>query len=125
LGRGAKREEEIVMKTILLAALAALALGGCQRDETVDTTRTTSATVTPIDQKNDQADINLTASIRKTLVADRDLSMNAKNVKIITRDGSVTLRGLVDNEDEKARILEQATRIAGVRNVDDQLDVRK
>ena len=113
------------MKTILLAALAALALGACRREETVDTTQTTSATVTPVDQKNDRADIDLTASIRKTLVADRDLSMNAKNVKIISRDGNVTLRGVVDSDDEKARIQEEAVRIAGVLNVDNELDVRK
>ena len=112
------------MKTILLAALAALALGACKRDETVDTTQTTSASVTPIDQKNDREDIQLTAAIRKSLVADRDLSMNAKNVKIITRDGSVTLRGVVDSEAEKAKVEDEA-RAAGVRNVDNQLDVRK
>ena len=113
------------MKKILLVALAALALGACRRDETADTTQTTSGTVTPVDQKNDQADIDLTASIRKTLVADRDLSMNAKNVKIISRDGNVTLRGLVQSEAERARVQEEAVDIAGVRNVDNQLDVRK
>jgi osmotically-inducible protein OsmY len=113
------------MKTILLAALAALALGACRRDETVSTTRTASATVTPVDQKNDQADLDVTASIRKAIVADRDLGMNAKNVKIITRDGNVTLRGLVDTDAEKAAIEEQAVRIAGVMNVDDEIDVRK
>jgi osmotically-inducible protein OsmY len=114
------------MKTIFVAALAALALGACKRDEEAsDTTQTTSATVTPVDQKNDQADIDLTASIRRSIVADRDLSMNAKNVKIITRDGNVTLRGLVDNDAEKARIEERATRIAGVMNVTNELDVRK
>ena len=114
------------MKTILSAGLFALVLVcACQQRSDVDTTRTTSATVTPVDQKNDQADIDLTASIRRSLVADRDLSMNAKNVKIITRDGNVTLRGLVDDEAQKARIEEEAVRIAGVRNVDDQIDVRK
>ena len=113
------------MRKFLSVALAALALGACRRDETVDTTRTTSATVTPIDQKNDQADINLTASIRRKLVADQDLSMNAKNVKIISRDGNVTLRGLVESDAEKAIIQDEAARVAGVRNVDNQIDVRK
>ena len=113
------------MKTMALAALAALALGACKRDDTADTTQTTSAAVTPVDQKNDQADIDLTASIRKALVADRELSMNAKNVKIISRDGNVTLRGLVQSEAEKARIQDEAVRIAGVLNVDNEIDVRK
>jgi osmotically-inducible protein OsmY len=115
------------MKKIFVVALAAvaLALGACRRDEAVDTTRTTSATVTPIDQKNDQPDLDLTAKIRRTLVADHDLSMNAKNVKIITRDGSVTLRGVVESEAERARVEDEAIRIAGVLNVNSELDVRK
>jgi osmotically-inducible protein OsmY len=113
------------MKTILLAGLAALALGACKQKSDVDTTQTTGATVTAVDQKNDQPDIDLTASIRKSLVADRDLSMNAKNVKIISRDGNVTLRGLVRSEAEKARVQDEATRVAGVLNVDNELDVRK
>jgi osmotically-inducible protein OsmY len=112
------------MKMILLVALGALALAACQRND-VDTTRTTGATVTPVDQKNDQPDIDLTASIRKSLVADRDLSMNAKNVKIIARDGNVTLRGVVETDAEKARVEDEAVRIAGVLNVDNELDVRK
>ncbi len=112
------------MKKILLVALGALALAACQRND-ADTTRTTSATVTPVDQKNDQPDIDLTASIRRSLVADRDLSMNAKNVKIISRNGNVTLRGVVESDAEKARIEDEATRIAGVLNVDNDLDVRK
>ena len=111
------------MRTILFAGFTAVALLACQRSD-VDATQTTSATMTPIDQKNDQADIELTANIRKTLVADRDLSMNAKNVKIISRDGNVTLRGLVETEVEKAKVEDQA-RAAGVRNVDNELDVRK
>ena len=113
------------MKTILLAGLAALALGACKQSSDVDTTQTTGASVTPADQKNDQADLDLTASIRKSLVADRDLSMNAKNVKIISRDGNVTLRGLVQTDAEKAKIEDEAANIAGVRNVDNELDVRK
>ena len=112
------------MKTILSIALV-LALGACRRDEAVDTTQTTSATVTPLDQSNARADIDLTASIRRSLIASEDLSMNAKNVKIISRNGSVTLRGVVESDSEKLRIQDEAVRIAGVLNVDNELDVRK
>ncbi|HEX4512451.1 MAG TPA: BON domain-containing protein [Polyangiaceae bacterium] len=113
------------MKKVLLVALAALALGACKQKGDVDTTQTTGATVTAVDQKNDQPDIDLTASIRKSLVADRDLSLNAKNVKIISRDGNVTLRGVVETDAEKARVEDEAVRIAGVLNVTNELDVRK
>ena len=72
------------MKTILSIALV-LALGACRRDEAADTTQTTGATVTPLDQSNARADLDLTASIRKSIIADNDLSMNAKNVHSSSR----------------------------------------
>lgn len=114
------------MKTIPLVALAgALALGACSKhDDTDTTTQTTGATVTPVDQSNARADIDVTANIRKMLVSDSDLSMNAKNVKIITRQGNVTLRGVVSTDAEKAKIQDEAARIAGVRNVDNEIDVK-
>src|ERR1051325_8304845 len=62
-----------------------------------------SATKTPIDQNENQADIDITANIRKRVV-DTKMSVNAQNVKIITQDGKVTLRGPVKSEDEKTQI---------------------
>ena len=49
-------------------------------------------TMTPGDQSNEKADLNLTQEIRKAIMADDSLSMNAKNVKIITANGVVTLQ---------------------------------
>ena len=49
--------------------------------------------------------------------------MNAKNVKIVTMNGHVTLRGPVNSVDEKTRIAEIANRIAQSGNVDNQLEV--
>jgi hyperosmotically inducible periplasmic protein len=93
-----------------------------------DNTRTNErdrggATKTPGDQGQDQADIDITASIRKTVVADRSLSMEAKNAKIITADGVVTLRGPVKSEDEKTTIAKAAEDTPGVQRVDNQLEV--
>jgi len=51
------------------------------------------------------------------------MSMNARNVKIITLDGRVTLRGPVDSDEEKRLIGEIANRIARSENVDNQLEV--
>jgi osmotically-inducible protein OsmY len=81
-------------------------------------------TLTPLDQGNSQADLNTTAQIRKEIIADKGMSLNAKNVKIITLDGHVTLRGPVDSAEEKRLIGEIADRIAQVGNVDNQLDVQ-
>jgi osmotically-inducible protein OsmY len=79
--------------------------------------------VTAFDQGNSEADRNITASIRKAVVADDTLSMNAHNVKIITVDGVVTLRGPVESAAEKSVIEAKARSVAGVARVDSQLEV--
>lgn len=81
-----------------------------------------SSAKTPIDQNENQQDINITAEIRKQVVA-TEMSTNAHNVKIITQDGKVTLRGPVDSEDEKSRIEKIAQDVAGKENVDNQIEV--
>jgi hyperosmotically inducible periplasmic protein len=80
--------------------------------------------LTPGDQGNTAADIDITQKIRKGLVMDSNYSMTAKNVKIITVDGKVTLRGPVNSDAEKAGIESIAKNIAGDGNVDNQLEVK-
>jgi hyperosmotically inducible protein len=82
-----------------------------------------SRTLTPLDQGNNQADVDTTAQIRKGIMADSGLSINAENVKIITLNGHVTLRGPVNTAEEKSRIAEIANRVANAGNVDNQLEV--
>lgn len=77
---------------------------------------------TPIDQNENQADIDITAKIRKQVV-DTKMSVNAQNIKIITQGGQVTLRGPVETADEKARIEEIAQSVAGPGKVDSQIEV--
>jgi len=81
-------------------------------------------TLTPLDQGTGQADLDTTAKIRKEIIATKDMSMNARNVKIITIDGHVTLRGPVNSVEEKRLIGEIANRIAHSENVDNQLEVK-
>jgi sporulation protein YlmC with PRC-barrel domain len=80
--------------------------------------------LTPLDQGNNQTDIKTTANIRKEIIANNDMSTNAKNVIIVTRDGHVTLRGPVNTTEEKRLIGEIANRIAQAQNVDNQLEVQ-
>jgi hypothetical protein len=80
-------------------------------------------TKTPIDQDENQADVNRTAEIRKRLLDQPDMSVNARNAKIITSQGKVTLRGPVDSEAERDALVKIATDIAGAENVDNQLEV--
>jgi osmotically-inducible protein OsmY len=79
--------------------------------------------MTPGDQSNNKADLNLTQQIRKAVIADKSLSTNAKNVKIITANGIVTLRGPVNTPQEKATIEAKAQSIAGANNVESQLEI--
>ena len=64
-----------------------------------------------------------TAQIRKEIIAEKTMSVNAKNVKIITIDGQVTLRGPVNTAEEKRLIGEIAARSAHTGIVDNQLEV--
>ena len=81
-------------------------------------------TLTPEDQKETKKDIRITAHIRKTVVRDKSLSIDAQNAKIITRSGVVTLRGPVANEAESKRLQKIAKKTRGVVKVDNQLEIK-
>jgi len=74
-------------------------------------------------QKSNKADRELTQKIRKSVFSDKSLSVSAHNVKIISRDGMVTLRGAVKSDDEKKSIEDKATEIAGQGKVTSELTV--
>lgn len=82
-----------------------------------------TAAKTPMDQNQNQKDIDVTSSIRKRVV-DTKLSVNAQNVKIISQDGKVTLRGPVKTAEEKNQIEQIAGDVAGAGNVDSQLEIQ-
>jgi hyperosmotically inducible periplasmic protein len=74
-------------------------------------------------QSNNAGDMKVTQSVRRAVVADKSLSTNAHNVKIITHDGVVTLRGPVKNEGEKGKIEVKTRAVPGVKRVDNQLEI--
>ena len=75
-------------------------------------------------QSNSKDDLALTQKIRQAVMKDGSLSMNAKNVKIIARDGTISLKGPVDSQREKDTIATAAGEIAGKDKVDNQLEVK-
>jgi len=81
-------------------------------------------TLTPGDQGGTGSDMETTRKIRQEIIAAKDMSVNARNVKIITANGRVTLRGPVKTEEEKRLIGEIAAKIAQPENVDNQLEVK-
>jgi hyperosmotically inducible periplasmic protein len=81
--------------------------------------------VTADQQKNNKADLETTRQIRKALVADKSLSTYAHNVKVVTQNGKVTLKGPVRSDDEKKAVEAKAVEVAGAGNVTNQLAVAK
>ncbi len=75
-------------------------------------------------QSNEQSDLDLTAKIRRSIVSDKSLSVNAHNVKIVAQNGQVTLKGPVQSEAEKKAIEQRASSIAGQPNVKNEIDVQ-
>ncbi len=80
-------------------------------------------TLTPLDQGSSTTDVEITTKIRRSIIDEKNMSVNAQNVKIITINGKVTLRGPVNTADEKSRINEIADQVAQPENVDNQLEV--
>ncbi len=136
---------KIPVTLLAIASASILGLVACDKGNETSTTSTTSTTattastaadntrlntrdmdagaVTPLDQGNDTADIQTTAAVRKVLMADGTLSVNAKNIKVVTDKGVLTLRGPVASAGEKQLIDNLAKSLAGTNRVDDQLDV--
>jgi hyperosmotically inducible protein len=74
-------------------------------------------------QKLNPEDRAITQKIRKAIHQDKSLSTYAHNIKIITQDGKVTLRGPVQSGDEKSNLEAKAVAVAGQENVTNQLEV--
>jgi len=82
------------------------------------------AALTPGDQGNNQSDLDLTRSIRRAISTNDQFSALAKNVKVITANGKVTLRGPVENQQEKQSVESAAKSAAPGATIDNQLDVK-
>jgi len=87
------------------------------------TNKTDTAKPTADDQKQNKNDVQITQQIRKLVTDDKALSTYAKNVKIITQNGSVTLSGPVRSEDEKKSIEAKAAQVAGSTHVKNELQI--
>ena len=135
------------LRVLLIVSLSVLALAGCNSrkdnpppteqpladkstpdpgtpaDNTAVNTRDRNNTLTPLDQGASEADRTLTQKVRQAVVAEDSLSTAAHNIKIITVNGMVTLRGPVNSKQEKNTIHTRAVEIAGATQVDDQLEV--
>jgi hyperosmotically inducible protein len=98
---------------------------GTKPDNTKTNKRDRDAKAPTADQqKNNKSDVQITAEIRRAVVADKSLSMYAHNVKIIAQDGAVTLKGPVRSEAEKAAVEAKAVAVVGQAKVTNQIEIK-
>ena len=116
-----------ILSVITIFALALTAMGQeTKADNSALNARDRSGeTKTSGTQSNNSDDVKLTAAIRQAIVKDDSLTMTAKNVKIITEGGTVTLRGPVQNAAEKSKIEQLAASAASGAKIDNQLEVKE
>ena len=120
------------MKQTILSFLCLSALtlsAGAQDNPAADNTEKnqrdrSGETKTSGDQSNSSEDVKITSAIRRAVVADHSLSATAKNIKIITANETVTLRGPVKTAEEKTKIEQLAQSAAGKAKIDNQLEVK-
>jgi hyperosmotically inducible protein len=115
--------------TLSLICMSTLALSAVAQETKPDNTDKnerdrSGETKTSGDQSNSSQDIKITGDVRRAIVKDNSLTSTAKNVKIITAGGIVTLRGPVNSAEEKSKIEQLATAAAGGAKVDNQLEVK-
>jgi len=114
-------------KTLAFAILLGTSLisAGAQTKPPDNTANNKGDQLTADQQKTNKADQDMTAQIRKSIMADKSLSTYAHNVKIITQSGTVTLKGPVRSDDEVKNIVAKATEVAGSGDkVVNQLEVK-
>ena len=119
--------KQTILSFLCLSALtlSAVAQDNPAADNTEKNQRDRSGeTKTSGDQSNSPEDLKITAAIRRAVVADDSLSTTAKNVKIITANEMITLRGPVNSAEEKTKIEQLAQSAAGNAKIDNQLEVK-
>src|SRR5471030_2882599 len=122
------RLSQLVRSTALLGALTlsttTFAAQAPKADNTTVNTRDREpGAVTADQQKNDVADRQATQKIRRSLMGDKGLSTYAHNVKVIARDGQVTLKGPVRSDAEKQAVEAKAIDVVGAGHVVNELSV--
>ena len=113
-------------RVLIIGALACLftATGFAQQAPAADDTKVNQQEKTTADQQSNHAsDIELAQNVRRAIQSDQSLSIYAHNVKVISQNGQVTLKGPVRSQDEKDAVVAKAADVAGKDNVVNELTV--
>ncbi len=110
-----------LLASVVLATGLSLAFG-----QEPDNTKMNKQEQPTADQaKNNKSDLKLEKQIRREIMKDKSLSTYAHNIKVVARDGKVTLRGPVKSDAEKTAVEQRATEVAGAGNVTNELTVKE
>ena len=117
-----------IQRVVRVIAIGAASLGVyAQAPDNTDVNKRdrSNGEATADQQKDNRSDLDLTKNIRRSIMEDKSLSTYAHNVKIISQNGTVTLKGPVRSEDEKRAIVSKAASVAGSDKVVDQMSVKQ
>ena len=125
--------QRILLTTALCAATVTITVAG--QAQTSDAPKADNTAVNKQDrdpnqatadqQKNNRPDRDLTKNIRRSIMADKSLSSYAHNIKVISQNGTVTLKGPVKSEEEKQSVIAKAVAVVGSPDrVTDQVSVK-
>ena len=118
------RSIQLLQALLLCGLIASSAAAQTAPDNTKVNTRDRAAgAVTADQQKETPTDRDITKRIRQAVVGDKSLSTYAHNVKIVARDGQVTLKGPVNTDAEKQAIEKKAIAVAGANRVTNEITV--
>ena len=115
----------ILCVTILPAVARPCPAQSTSQTQPDNSARNANHSTTADNQDNAKSDRITTASVRKAIIADKGLSMYAHNVKIITLNGAVTLKGPVKSEDEKQKVMSDAASVVSQDKITNQLTVKQ
>jgi hyperosmotically inducible protein len=128
--------KRVLQKAFRIALFAPLLLSGWAvasaqqtADPQADNTRMNqrdrnSNQATADQQKANRSDRDISQQIRKSIASDKSLSSYGHNVKVITQNGMVTLKGPVRSEEEKKAVEDKAAEVAGADKVTNEIDVQ-
>jgi hyperosmotically inducible periplasmic protein len=118
----------LALSFVLVAGSVAIAQDAAQSPSS-DNTKTNErdrnpSQATADQQKENRPDRDITRDVRRAIMQDKSLSSYAHNVKVISQNGAVTLKGPVRSEEEKSAIEAKAAEIVGKEKVTNQLEVK-
>jgi hyperosmotically inducible protein len=107
------------------SAVQAFAQAGTAQTAPDNSKQNKNQTQTADTQTNAKSDRLITQKIRKAIMADKTLSTYAHNVKIVTVNGAVTLKGPVQSEEEKQKVASEAANAVSADKITNEITVKQ